>query len=163
MDMEQSEIRKRLESAIREGLDPKYVELVKALKHSFYTEDIAAAAIALFAESGGRSEVRRRTLQKAPFVPLKTRETTRAAERGKPVQRPAKLNEFREHKGHGVYGGRKGSPDERQQRPQVPQGQHRHPKPQGPQRPQQQQGPRGQHGPQKPQKPQRQGHPHRAR
>ncbi len=42
---------------------------------SFYAEDIAAAIIQLYVEQGGSRDVRRRTLSKAPFVPLRTKET----------------------------------------------------------------------------------------
>ncbi|OPY29336.1 MAG: hypothetical protein A4E28_00934 [Methanocella sp. PtaU1.Bin125] len=86
-DIELSEIRQRITETIKEGVDDEYLDIVKALEDSFYAEDIAAAAIMLYAEQGGRREVRRRTLNKAPFVPLRTKETLARSQKKLPAVR----------------------------------------------------------------------------
>jgi hypothetical protein len=86
-DIEPSEIIQHIRERIKKGLDDEYLDIVKELEKSFYPDDIAAAAIMLYAEQGGRQEVRRRTLSKAPFIPLRTKESLpRTAKRLPAVQ-----------------------------------------------------------------------------
>jgi hypothetical protein len=88
--MESSDIKKRIEDAIREGVDKNYLDIVKDLKATYYLEDVAAAAIALYVKQGGQQGVRRRTLHNVTFIPPKTAEAKGTVEKKKPAQHPSK-------------------------------------------------------------------------
>ncbi len=47
-----SDIKKSIEHAIREGVGQEYLGIVKELKNTYYLEDVAAAAIALYTKQG---------------------------------------------------------------------------------------------------------------
>jgi hypothetical protein len=113
MTPETSDIKKSIERAIREGVGQEYLGIVKELKNSYYLEDVAAAAIALYARQGGKKEprVQRRTLHDMMPAPHKTTEAKGAGEKKKPVMPPAKSAPVRkEHNVHNVQKGHGGHP-----------------------------------------------------
>lgn len=133
-----SDIKKSIETAIREGTGQEFLGIVKELKNAYYLEDVAAAAIALYARQSGKQEqrVQRRTLHNVTFVPLKTPESKGAAGKKKVVQPVTKPIAIR--KEHNVHHGRPVSksparnPDRSGQKKQTGQpGQNRHPGQQG--------------------------------
>ena len=87
-DIKPSDIEQRIRERVKEGLDDEYVHMVKELEKFFYPEDIAAAAIMLYIGDGGRDEVRRRTLSKAPFIPLRTKESVGRSTKRLPAVQP---------------------------------------------------------------------------
>ncbi len=87
-DIKSSDIEQRIREKVKEGLDDEYVHMVKELEKFFYPEDIAAAAIMLYIGDGGRDEVRRRTLNKAPFIPLRTKESVWRSTKRLPAVQP---------------------------------------------------------------------------
>ncbi len=94
-----SDIKKSIEHAIREGVGQEYLGIVKELKNAYYLEDVAAAAIALYAKQGGQQEerVRRRTLDSLTPVPHKVPEAKVTGERKKPIQPPVRPREHNIH------------------------------------------------------------------
>ena len=73
-----SDLGQRIADTIKEGVDEKYLRVIKDLKNYFYLEDIAAAALQLSVEKGAAvgEEVRRRSLApQSEFIPLKTKDT----------------------------------------------------------------------------------------
>jgi hypothetical protein len=106
-----SDIKKSIENAIREGTGQEFLGIVKELKNAYYLEDVAAAAIALYAKQGGQQEerVRRRTLDNLTPVPHKAQEATGSGERRIPIQPPTKPGEHNVRPGHSVQKGRPAS------------------------------------------------------
>ncbi|MGA9138937.1 MAG: hypothetical protein WBZ29_01845 [Methanocella sp.] len=121
-DIKSSDIEQRIRERVKEGLDDEYVRIVKELEKFFYPEDIAAAAIMLYVGQGGKDEVRRRTLSKAPFIPLRTKESLGRS----PNRLPAVQPQYRPA-GHGAP--RRSQPAPQQQSRPVPQGAPRRPSP----------------------------------
>jgi hypothetical protein len=111
MGQESSDIKKSIERAIREGTGQEFLGIVKELKNGYYPEDVAAAAIALYARQDGKQEqrVQRRTLHNVTFIPLKTPETKSAGEKKKEVQPVTKPITIR--KEHDVHPGHPASKD----------------------------------------------------
>jgi hypothetical protein len=105
--MTSAETKKQIERVIREGVDREYLDIVNDLKDIYYLEDIAAAAIKLYAGQGPPQGVRRRTLHNVTFVPLRTAEEKVAVEKKKPAQHVPKPGTVRKSV-HGEQKGRRG-------------------------------------------------------
>jgi hypothetical protein len=113
MSLSLEEIRQRIEKAIKDGLSDEYMLLVKDLEQSFYIEDIAAAAVAIYAERGEPSPVRRRTLSTSAFVPLRSREADARGSHAGSHKKPAAQQAHPAGKQH------QGKPRPRHGRPHV--------------------------------------------
>ncbi|MCD1294479.1 hypothetical protein CUJ83_05625 [Methanocella sp. CWC-04] len=90
MNLESSEIKQRIKEMITDGISDEYFKILRELKGSYRPDDIAAAAIALYAEQGGKKDVRRRTLKVTEFVPLKSKEhLLRSVKKKEAEQKPS--------------------------------------------------------------------------
>lgn len=73
-------IKEKLNEMLKKGVGRRYYNLLDEFK-GLKAEDIAAAAIMLYSEREGISDVRVRSLKKTEFVPLKSKEMTHSIKR----------------------------------------------------------------------------------